>query len=264
MSEELHRLREDVAAAEQAHERLRAQRELVANLEQRSDGLARRIEMLREEVERLTNPGLVAWLRITPRNDEPELTRARDDLAADEAAHMSVLAELDVERERQHTQASAASDLETLRARLEAGLRAHAARPGGLDADQVAELRTIELRRALRAANGVDHAASAAITAIGSAAELPRSAGRRHPHGNTRQALASQARRQTISLRMRDLSRALEAWHDDPLARASTEPISAPVFLGLGSEDPSVQADVARVQIDIRVRIRELERQLQA
>jgi hypothetical protein len=264
MSEELHRLRQDVTAAERAHERLRAQRELVANLEERSDGLAHRSEMLREEIRRLEHPGLVAWLRLTMRNDEPELTRARDDLAADEAAHRRVLEELDVERERQLAQASTAADVEPLRARLEAGLRALAASPGGLDSEHAAELRAIDLRRALRAASDVDHAARAALAALRRASVVVPIAARVDRWRSPRRRLAAQARRDTIPLRMRDLSRALEAWRVEPLARPSSEPISAPVFLDLESEDRSVQADVERIQIDIGVRIRELDRQLRA
>ncbi len=262
MSKELERLRTAVVAAEDAQEQLRRQRALVAELEEAAAALAFRIEERREVIRRVAGPGVGAAIRRTFLVGDGNVESEREALATDENDHARALAKLVEARERLSQLASSAPDVKALRARLEDELRAEVARSDGRDAGLAARVWSLDLRRALRAANAVDHTASAVLAAL---ADLPVFGDGHVADARTRSRMkrSTLPRLETARLRLRDLARTLNELRAHPPAAAFGEGVETLVLWDDSKEaQRAARASVERVQFDVRGLIRDIERLL--
>lgn len=291
MSDEVDTLRAAISDAESAAEKLRKQRELVHKLETRVEVYRDRVKREREDVERLEGPGLAAFLRGLIADREGEIDREKRELAVAVVLLDEARAALADARTGVSELIAAAHDPAPLRARLEQVLRERAQSPGGLEPDEAAELRRIELRAQRRELLEADLAASEAITTLDSVlAELTGAStlgtidliggGMLISSWKHAKIGAARSRLATAQARLRRLARELEDLRAEPVAALELEPLTqfVDVFLDNLFTDWMVQTRihgsteqvrdtkrrVGELQTELRARIRRVERELAA
>lgn len=291
MSDEIERLRGEIADAEAGQDRLRKRRELVAKLEARVALYRERLASERQDVERLEGPGLAAFVRGLFVDRDRELDREKRELALAVLLHDEARAELAEAREGIAALAEAARDTTSLRSRLEVLLRERAASADGLKPDDARELARIELRRLRKELVEADQAAGSASASLAGVLEKLGSASTlgtldligggmlisAMKHGRIS---AARSRLSIAQSRLRVLARELQDLRVDPVAEIELEPLTrfVDVFLDNLFTDWTVQTrihksteqvrDVKRrvdeLQLALRQRLRDVEDRLAA